>query len=79
MENNLLREEDKKYIFRLFIFSVFVHGFMLFNKFALNDDNDSMFSLKLTFDQGRWLDGYINKACQFLGRSCFLSQRLMGC
>ena len=60
--------QEYKYLFLITtMIGIICHGFMLFNKFSLNDDNDCLFRLGITFAQGRWALGLIDTLAQKLG------------
>lgn len=62
-----ISKSERRVLLYTFIIGLVAHGFMLFNKFSLNDDNDCLFRLGLTYPQGRWLIGILDDAFQALG------------
>lgn len=59
--------QDYRYLFLLStMIGIICHGFMIFNKFSLNDDNDCLFRLGITFEQGRWAIGLLDIFAQKL-------------
>lgn len=57
--------------FFAFAFGIICHGFMIFNKFSLNDDNECLFYLGVSFSQGRWLIGLFDQFANVLGTKNF--------
>ena len=59
--------QEYRYLFLLSsMIGIICHGFMIFNKFSLNDDNDCLFRLGVTFEQGRWAIGLLDIFAQKL-------------
>ncbi len=59
--------QEYRYLFLLStLIGIICHGFMIFNKFSLNDDNDCLFRLGITFEQGRWAIGLLDLFAQKL-------------
>lgn len=69
-----MRQKVQEYKFLFFVsmlIGIVCHGFMIFNKFSLNDDNDCLFRLGITFAQGRWAIGLLDLFAQKLGTYSF--------
>lgn len=69
-----MRQKVQEYRFLFFVsmlIGIVCHGFMIFNKFSLNDDNDCLFRLGITFAQGRWALGILDTIAQKLGTYSF--------
>lgn len=67
-ENKILKEQIKIVFIVAFIWGIFAHGFIIFNKLSVHDDMYSMFYIGSTYYSGRWALGileYITRT--FLG------------
>lgn len=67
-----IKKNFKLILYSTFLWGIFAHGMMIFNKFSYHDDA-GLFEYGLTYSLGRWMLGLIGDFVTFLFGSGYYS------